>query len=164
MNDEVRQKYTDVGNILYDALNSAKSIELEGEEENVELIEIKSTLKSMNESFKEEIDKLEFSSEWDKFCMAYFGETNAGKSTLIDSLRIIYNDESRFIDSENTYKNFKATLKKHSEEYETLLAALKDINIQLQNSKYALIKRYIRNGICAVLIFAFGILFGIVLF
>lgn len=164
MNDEVRQKYTDVGNLLDVALNSAKSIELEGEEENVELTAIKSTLESMNESFKEEIDKLESSSEWDKFCMAYFGETNAGKSTLIESLRIIYNEESRFIDSENQYKEFKTALEKHSEEYENLLTALNDVNTQLQNSKHALIKRYIRNGICSVLIFALGILFGIILF
>ena len=164
MNDEVRQKYTDVANLLDDALNNAKSIELEGEEENVELTAIKSTLESMNDNFKEEIDKLESSSEWDKFCIAYFGETNAGKSTLIESMRIIYNEESRLIDSEKQYKEFKTALEKHSEKCENLLTALKDLNAQLQSSKYILIKRYIRNGICSVLIFALGILFGIILF
>ena len=32
---------------------------------------------------------------WDKLVIAFFGETNAGKSTIIESLRILLNEESR---------------------------------------------------------------------
>lgn len=37
-------------------------------------------------------------SEWDRFTIAFFGETNAGKSTLIESLRIIGNEEQKIND------------------------------------------------------------------
>ena len=33
----------------------------------------------LSSEFKTEIDRLENSSEWDRFCMVFFGETNAGK-------------------------------------------------------------------------------------
>ena len=89
-NQEIKEKYNEVGKSLEEAINETELVELLGEEENAELMAIKSTLKEMNNEFKEEISKLEASSEWDKFCIAFFGETNAGKSTIIESLRIIY--------------------------------------------------------------------------
>jgi uncharacterized membrane protein len=33
--------------------------------------------------------------EWEQFTMAFFGETNAGKSTLIESMRILFNEDER---------------------------------------------------------------------
>ena len=38
---------------------------------------------------------LEENSEWEKFTVAFFGETNAGKSTIIESLRILLNEKER---------------------------------------------------------------------
>lgn len=38
------------------------------------------------------IQSLEKNSEWDTFCIAFYGETNAGKSTLIETLRILLNE------------------------------------------------------------------------
>ena len=94
--DEIKEKYDAVSGILEDAVNKAERVELVGEEENAELSAIKTTLKELNSEFKQEIEKLEASSEWDKFCIAFFGETNAGKSTVIESLRIIYDEEHPF--------------------------------------------------------------------
>ncbi len=65
------------------------------EEEINELNGIISHFEELNNAFETEIKQLEESSEWDKLCIAFFGETNAGKSTLIESLRIIYDDEKR---------------------------------------------------------------------
>ena len=165
MNEEIKQKYTGIGGLLDDALNSTKSIVLEGEEENIELSAIKATLESMNESFKTEINKLESSSEWDKFCIAYFGETNAGKSTIIESLRIIYNEESRWLEKNSQDKEYKTLLSKHSEEYSNLLKALEDVNTSLQiqepDSKIAVIKNKI---IISILFFIVGLIVGIILF
>lgn len=169
MNEEIKQKYTDIGGLLDDALNSTKSIVLEGEEENIELSAIKAALESLNESFKTEIDKLESSSEWDKFCIAYFGETNAGKSTIIESLRIIYNEESRWLEKNSQDKEYKTLLSKHSEEYSNLLKALEDVNTSLQiqepNSKIAVIKdKIIKNKEISILFFIVGLIVGIILF
>ncbi len=171
MNDEIKQKYTDIGGLLDDAINSTRSIVLEGEEENAELVAVKATLESINESFKNEIDKLESSSEWDKFCIAYFGETNAGKSTIIESLRIIYNEESRWLEKNNQDKEYKTILSKHSEEYVNLLGALEDVNVFLQNSiqnsnsKIALIKDRIKKNLGIILcFFILGLIVGIIFF
>lgn len=173
MNEEIKQKYTDIGGILDDALSSTKSIVLEGEEENAELAAIKKTLESMNESFKTEIDKLESSSEWDKFCIAYFGETNAGKSTIIESLRIIYNEESRWLEKNSQDKEYKTILSKHSEEYNNLLKALEDVNASLQNSvqiqksnsKIAVIKdKFQQSKGVGFLFFIVGLIIGIIFF
>lgn len=168
MNDEVKQKYTEVSRLLDDALNSTKFIELQGEEENAELSAIKSTLESMNKSFKDEIEKLESSSEWDKLCIACFGETNAGKSTLIESLRIIYNEESRLIESNDRDKEFKTLLEKNSKEYNDILKKLEDVNkavtVYFQDLEAAKIKNRIKNVIFAFLFMIIGLISGIIFF
>ena len=43
----------------------------------------------------QEIKELERLSEWDIFTVAFYGETNAGKSTLIESLRILLGEEQK---------------------------------------------------------------------
>ena len=65
------------------------------------MTDIVSRLEKINTEFQSEIEKLESSSEWEKFCIAFFGETNAGKSTIIESLRIIYNEKTRQVEMMN---------------------------------------------------------------
>lgn len=113
--DEIKEKYDAVSGILEDAVNKAERVELVGEEENAELSAIKTTLKELNSEFKQEIEKLEASSEWDKFCIAFFGETNAGKSTVIESLRIIYDEEQRRLEKQNQEKEYEVALEEHLE-------------------------------------------------
>src|SRR5574344_2831539 len=110
---EIEGKYKDVENSLENAINAADDIKLSGDEEIEELKAVKSALASMNESFKKEINKLESSSEWDKFCLAFFGETNAGKSTIIESLRIIYDEESRRSKIVTQQKEYADLLNEH---------------------------------------------------
>ena len=132
--EEVKQKYAEVKTALESAVENSASIQLTGEKENVELSAIKDFLANTNTAFKEEIDKLENSSEWDKFCVAFFGETNAGKSTIIESLRIIYDEESRreeALAQENAYHQL---LMKHCENYQELADSLKEVNTALKNA------------------------------
>ena len=133
--ENIKEKYEAVGNMLDDALKKTQSIQLTGEEENAELTAIISTLKDINSEFKLEIDKLEASSEWDRYCIAFFGETNAGKSTIIDSLRIIYDEEQRRAELAKQEKEYLATLSKHCENYQELLSKLKEINNSLSTEK-----------------------------
>lgn len=133
--ENIKEKYEAVGNMLDDALKKTQSIQLTGEEENAELTAIISTLKEINSEFKLEIDKLEASSEWDRYCVAFFGETNAGKSTIIDSLRIIYDEEQRRAELAKQEKEYLATLSKHCENYQELLSKLKEINNSLSTEK-----------------------------
>lgn len=128
ISEDIKEKYTAVEGLLENAVNNANSVDLVGEEENVELLAINSMLKELNTEFKQEIEKLEASSEWDKFCIAFFGETNAGKSTVIDSLRIIYDEEQRRLEKENQKKEYELALAEHCRRYRELTSALQEIN------------------------------------
>ncbi len=132
-NDEIKEKYDTVGRILEDVVNRAETVEVVGEEENIELAAITATLKEINNEFKKEIDKLEDSSEWDKFCIAFFGETNAGKSTVIESLRIIYDEEQRRQEIEGQERKYEIALKEHCEGYKGLLNTLQEMNSSLES-------------------------------
>ena len=107
---EVIKKYEEVRSSLEKAIEKSDDIEISGEEENAELDYIRKTLIQLNFEFKTEIDRLENSSEWDRFCMAFFGETNAGKSTIIDALRIVYDEEKRREEINSQNDMFKSAL------------------------------------------------------
>ena len=44
---------------------------------------------------KKQLQELQNNSEWDRFTIAFYGETGAGKSTLIETLRILLNEPSK---------------------------------------------------------------------
>lgn len=134
-NDEIKEKYTTVSELLEEAVNKAESVKVVGEEENAELAAINSTLKEINDAFKQEISKLEASSEWDKFCIAFLGETNAGKSTVIESLRIIYDEEQRRLEKANQEKEYEIALTDYCEKYREILNALQEVNVLLESKK-----------------------------
>lgn len=157
--ENIKEKYEAVGNMLDDALKKTQSIQLTGEEENAELTAIISTLKEINSEFKLEIDKLEASSEWDRYCIAFFGETNAGKSTIIDSLRIIYDEEQRRAELAKQEKEYLATLSKHCENYQELLSKLKEINSSLSTEKKPTSLTDVLKGIGLVVL---GIAIGLI--
>ena len=156
--EEIEKKYKDVQKMLEGALRKADSIKLSGEDENTELLEIKKTLDALNSSFQEEIEKLKESSEWDKFCIAFFGETNSGKSTIIDSLRIIYDEETRRAGALAQRKEYILFLKNHCNEYKDVIASLEDVNNAL--------KEYRSNNwkwVLNIVSGAVGILIGLLL-
>lgn len=129
--EDVKNKYEEVEKILDNAIKNSNLINLVGKDENIELERIKQYLSNTNDDFKKQIEELEKSSEWDKFCIAFFGETNAGKSTIIESLRILYNEEERrkkLIDSQNEYID---ELKDHIDNYKPIIDELKDFKLAI---------------------------------
>lgn len=59
---------------------------------NQEALEVFQKLES--ESLKE-LESLENNEEWENFTIAFYGETNAGKSTLIECLRMFFKERSK---------------------------------------------------------------------
>jgi hypothetical protein len=55
----------------------------------------KKRLQTLDKKFQEDIDFLDKHVVWDKLTIAFFGETNAGKSTIIETLRIIFDEKIR---------------------------------------------------------------------
>ncbi len=72
---------------------------LEAQSENVELSKAIETarnnvtpLKKQTDAILRELDK---NAEWDVFTVAFYGETNAGKSTIIETLRILMGENKK---------------------------------------------------------------------
>lgn len=60
-------------------------------------------LYKLNGIIQKELNELKRISEWRKFTIAFYGETNAGKSTLIEALRIFLKEKSK-VESQKKFK------------------------------------------------------------
>ena len=71
--------------------------ENEGNDEEVKksVNEIIEDVAMKNKAFEEAVAELSKDSEFEKFTIAFFGQTNAGKSTIIEALRILFGEEGR---------------------------------------------------------------------
>lgn len=92
---EFNHLYSDVSNSIAGAMAEIADLKVEHKEGKKELSNIMERLGNIQANFDGELHLLEQHAEWDKFTMAFFGETNAGKSTVIESLRILFKEESR---------------------------------------------------------------------
>lgn len=87
--------YTDISTNISAAMAEISTLDVEHKDGKQELTNILDRLKIIQGRFDGELKTLKEHAEWDKFTIAFFGETNAGKSTIIESLRILFNEESR---------------------------------------------------------------------
>ena len=161
-NQEIKNTYEKVKTSLDNALNEADKIQMSGDEENIELQKIREELQEYNKSFKNEIDKLEKSSEWDKFCMAFFGETNAGKSTIIEALRIVYEEETRQSIIDKQTQEYINETKIEQTNYIELLQTLKELNESLSVPEQSVSEKKGHPLLLNILLGASFLLIGIV--
>ena len=87
--------YEDVKVNITNALTDLSKINITHEEGNQQVASLKAKLEDIKGRFDKELSLLRDNSEWEKFTIAFLGETNAGKSTIIESLRIIFNEKQR---------------------------------------------------------------------
>lgn len=96
-------------------------------------------LQAIYQRFDSDQDLLAQHAEWDKFTIAFFGETNAGKSTIIESLRMLFSEESRQeLLQANGYDlvKYEATLAKRMEQVrQALQAAYEAVAAEVQSIK-----------------------------
>ncbi|PUD60521.1 hypothetical protein C2R51_00585 [Helicobacter pylori] len=71
---------------------------------NQEALEVFQKLES--ESLKE-LESLKNNEEWENFTIAFYGETGAGKSTLIECLRLFFKERSK-IDQQERFRRLYA--------------------------------------------------------
>lgn len=156
--EDVEKKYRDVQMVLENALEKTNAVDIAGQDENEELQNIRQTLESLNDEFVAEIEKLRTSSEWDKFCIAFFGETNAGKSTIIETLRIIYDEETRRAEAMAQNQEYLSRLGEHCVDYKALISSLENVNDSLK-------KKYKKNNnwIFFILAGVAGLVLGVIL-
>ncbi|GAA8997305.1 hypothetical protein Taitung15_08740 [Helicobacter pylori] len=76
------------------------------------------------ESLKE-LESLKNNEEWEKFTIAFYGETGAGKSTLIECLRLFFKEPSK-MDQQERFKRLYANMKNYRGSEHAELEKLQD--------------------------------------
>ncbi|WP_232462287.1 GTPase [Helicobacter pylori] len=77
-----------------------------------------------SESLKE-LESLKNNEEWEKFTIAFYGETGAGKSTLIECLRLFFKELGK-MDQQERFKRLYANMKNHRDSEHADLEKLQD--------------------------------------
>ncbi|WP_187923291.1 GTPase [Helicobacter pylori] len=96
--------YLDVKASIENLQNIFKNTDNENErlkKSNQEALKVFQKLES--ESLKE-LESLKNNEEWENFTIAFYGETNAGKSTLIECLRLFFKERSK-VDQQERFKS-----------------------------------------------------------
>ncbi len=124
---EILNLYSDVKNSISDAMKDSFADSYNNKEENDFAKNIKNELEKLNSVYKQEIENLEKSTEWDKLCISFFGETNAGKSTIVETLRIIYNEETRLQKILENKEKIETAFNNNNRIYEEFVKQTKDL-------------------------------------
>jgi len=77
------------------------------------------------------IADLKKNQEWEKFTVAFYGETNAGKSTIIEALRIYFQEEEKL----KQQIEFKKNVKEYDENKKTLEYQIESIKNDILENK-----------------------------
>jgi GTP-binding protein EngB required for normal cell division len=70
-------------------------IEIDNEKAKETFNNVKVILENINNDVASEYNELKRNTEWENFTIAFYGETNAGKSTIIETLRIIWKETQK---------------------------------------------------------------------
>ena len=93
LKDQVEFKYQQLDSFLAAAINQLSQLRFS----NGEFVKLKNdliaTLKTTLVDLKKEVENNIKNVRWDKLVIAFFGETNAGKSTIIETFRILYDPD-----------------------------------------------------------------------
>lgn len=111
--EDLNRLYANVSDSIGSAMADILSLNVEHKDGKREIGNITDKLRDIQTRFDSELHQLETQAEWDTFTLAFFGETNAGKSTIIESLRILFKEESR-----------QALLQQHADDLEQFTQAL----------------------------------------
>ncbi len=89
---------------------------------NQEALEVFKNLES--EGLKE-LESLKNNEEWEKFTIAFYGETGAGKSTFIECLRLFFKEPGK-MDQQERFKRLYANMKNYESSEHAELEELQD--------------------------------------
>lgn len=89
--------------------------------------ESKQILNFQQKEIERKMDELKRNAEWDYFTIAFFGETNAGKSTLIEVLRLLFAEKTKK-EIQTKFDDLKKEFSLDENEYEQLKNSENEIN------------------------------------
>ena len=124
---EFTNLYTNISQNITNAMYNLSNLRVDHQEGKQKLDNISKVLSKIQGQFNAELEFHEKHSEWDKFTIAFFGETNAGKSTIIDSLRIIFEETERQKLIEQNSGNLEKLEKELNEKIRTIQIGLNEV-------------------------------------
>lgn len=86
--------YVELQSVVKDLISAIDAAEIETADKEIANFS-RNILNELDARVTGELDKLRANSEWDTFTIAFYGETNAGKSTIIETLRILLNEPQK---------------------------------------------------------------------
>ena len=108
-------------------------LQLKSEDEELQE-SVESVLHVLNEfknnRFNKELDDLKKYQEWNDLTIAFYGETNAGKSTIIEALRLYFKEETK-VKSQNEFKKIKKYIEEKKNEIIKIEERTKDIKSEI---------------------------------
>ncbi|MCQ2732232.1 GTPase [Helicobacter pylori] len=119
--------YLDVKASIENLQNIFKNTDNENErlqKSNQEALEVFQKLEF--ESLKE-LESLKNNEEWENFTIAFYGETGAGKSTLIECLRLFFKEQSKVVQQERfkwLYSNYQENYQNNERNKQAILNEL----------------------------------------
>lgn len=90
------------------------------------------TVQKLQTGIEKSINDLKKNAEWESLQIAFFGETNAGKSTIIETLRILLNEPSK-IEQNKRYREIADKLDISAEKFYQVIEDLRDIKDKLNS-------------------------------
>ena len=129
--EDLNRLYANVSQSIGSAMADILSLNVEHKDGKREIGTITDKLRDIQKRFQSELHQLESQAEWDTFTLAFFGETNAGKSTIIESLRILFKEESR-----------QALLRQHADDLEQFTQTLTVHLERVREGLHALYSEY----------------------
>lgn len=89
-------------------------------------------LARVQSDINQSIDEFRQNAEWKQFNISFFGETNAGKSTIIDTLRILLGESTK-IEQQKRFKEIETSLDLDADKYNQARGDLLDLGEQSEN-------------------------------
>lgn len=150
--DDVTKFYTQVTDSADQVLDELKKINAKNDDDLQDKISLFiNNIDKKKGEFKALVDELETNSEFDKFTIAFFGQTGAGKSTIIEALRILFDEESRKKQIQQNASDFASFEKEYQKKIDNLISELRKI------------KSGCRNGITIYVLPLLSLIIGILL-
>lgn len=94
-------------------------------------------LRAYHNQISQDVAKLKELSEWDVFTISVYGETNAGKSTLIETLRILLNEESK-VRQNATFRDLAQGLDLNGDQSTQIQTEIQQLEIQYMEAQSVL--------------------------
>lgn len=122
--EEVDELANQIQNLAHNKLNI--------EQNSLDTKHINQIIQELQTNIQKSISDLEDNAEWKSFQIAFFGETNAGKSTIIETLRILLKEPSK-IERNKQFKELSDKLGIYAEKFYKVRDELENIQDQLNN-------------------------------